>query len=101
MPTASLLKFYEVLFLLFGIIPALALVFPPFRIVRGSEVLTASLALPLLGLWLLGFVAIGETRYRIPFDGLIIIMACMKWGEILEWIREWVRNNQKKTSTAS
>jgi|GEM_PF-2465556 len=101
MPTATLLKFYEVLFLLFGIIPALALVFPPFRIVRGSEVLTASLALPLLGLWLLGFVAIGETRYRIPFDGLIIIMACMKWGEILEWIREWVRNNQKKTSTAS
>ena len=101
MPTASLLKFYEVLFLLLGIIPALALVFPPFKIPRGSEVLTASLALPLLGLWLLGFVAIGESRYRIPFDGLIIIMACMKWGEILEWIREWVRNNQKKTSTAS
>ena len=101
MPTASLLKFYEVLFLLLGIIPAFALVFPPFKIPRGSEVLTASLALPLLGLWLLGFVAIGESRYRIPFDGLIIIMACMKWGEILEWIREWVRNNQKKTSTAS
>ncbi len=101
MPTATLLKFYEVLFLLLGIIPALALVFPPFRIARGGEVLTASLALPLLGLWLLGFVAIGEARYRIPFDGLIIIMACIKWSEILKWIREWVRNNRKKTSTAS
>ncbi len=97
MPTAPLLKFYEVLFLLGGMIPALALVFPPFKVARGSGILTASLALPLLGLWLLGFVAIGETRYRISFDGLIIILACIKWGEILEWIR----NKPKKTSAAS
>ena len=97
MPTAPLLKFYEVLFLLGGIIPALALVFPPFKIPKGSGILTASLALPLLGLWLLGFVAIGETRYRIPFDGLIIILACIKWGEILDWIR----NKPKKTPAPS
>ncbi len=101
MPTATLLKFFEVLFLLGGIVPALALVFPPFSITRGKEIITASLALPVLGLWLVGFMAIGETRYRIPFDGLIIILACLKWGEILSWIREWIQINSKKTPAAS
>lgn len=82
MPTLNWLRIYESFFAVFVLIPACALVLPPYpRDRRMLEI--ATMALPVAGIWLIGLLTIGETRYRVPFDGMIIIMACMKWGEVL------------------
>ncbi len=82
MPTVNWLRIFESLFAVFVMIPACALVVPPFRGNRRMLEI-ATLALPVAGIWLIGLLTIGETRYRVPFDGMLIIMACMKWAEVL------------------
>lgn len=81
MPTLNWLRIFESLFVVFAVIPACAMVFPPLpREQRAIDV--AVLALPVAGIWLIGLLTIGETRYRVPFDGMILTLACMKWAQV-------------------
>jgi hypothetical protein len=83
MPTLNWLRIFESLFLVFAVIPACAMVFPPLpREQRAIDV--AVLALPVAGIWLIGLLTIGETRYRVPFDGMILTLACMKWAQVIK-----------------
>jgi hypothetical protein len=81
MPSKHWLRLFECVFTLFFMVPALAIVFP--RYPRGVPGLAISaMVLTLAGVWLIGLVTIGEARYRIPFDGLIAILAIFKLDEL-------------------
>lgn len=75
--TIHWLRIFESLFAVFALIPACALILQPGK----SSLPVAILALPVAGIWLIGLLTIGETRYRVPFDGMIFILACMRWRD--------------------
>ncbi len=52
---------------------------------------------PLLGLMALTFIAEGEVRYRIPFDGLLIILAAKSLLDLLRWLASF-RNDRRPQS---
>lgn len=85
MPTSRWLQLYESIFLLFALLPALATLLMElsnWRDQSGQSWAVFFLGLQLVGLWFISFMVIGETRYRVPFDGVILILASLTWTRL-------------------
>ena len=81
----------EILFWVFAMIPALVTVAlkakPLIRLAPEAHA-EALLLVPLFGSMAVSFLTVGETRYRVPVDGFMMILAAASWAR-LRWPRSF------------
>jgi hypothetical protein len=55
--------------------------------------------MPVLGLMVAGFLALGEARYRVPFDGFLVLLAARMFAGRLgeEGRMPWSANRGEET----